>query len=93
MLVVVIMNQNVFTVTNIPFRHEFNNVFVYYICNYATYLTLNNAVIAHQKPSSVICDHWALVKEYSKNIYIPDLNCEIMTHKPFKYSVDIRKII
>ena len=37
--------------------------------------------------------HWALVKEYSNDIYIPDLNFEIMTHKPFQYSVDIRKII
>jgi hypothetical protein len=32
-------------------------------------------------------------EEYSKNIYIPDLNFEIMTHKPFQYFVDIRKII
>jgi hypothetical protein len=30
-------------------------------------------------------------KEYSKTIYIPNLNFKIMTHKPFKYSVDIRK--
>jgi hypothetical protein len=32
-------------------------------------------------------------EEYSKNIYIPDLNFEIMTHKPFQYFADIRKII
>ena len=52
-------------------------LFVYYICNYATYVTLNDAE----------------VKEYSKNIYIPDLNFDIMTHKPFQYSVDVTKII
>ena len=56
---------------------------LYYICNYATYVTLNDAVVAHLLPSSDMFDHWALVKEYSKNIYIPDLNIEIMTHKPF----------
>ena len=37
-------------------------------------------------------DQWAIVKEYIKNIYIPDLNFKIKTHKPFKYSVDIRTI-
>jgi hypothetical protein len=47
MLVVVIMNQNVFTVTNIPFRHEFRNVFVYYISNYTTCVTLNDTVVTH----------------------------------------------
>jgi hypothetical protein len=41
--------------------------FVYYICNYATNVTLNDAVVAHLYPSSVIFYHWALVKEYSKN--------------------------
>jgi hypothetical protein len=54
MLVVVIINQIVFTVThvfftvtNIPFRHELNFFFVYYIYNYAPYVTLNDAVVAH----------------------------------------------
>jgi hypothetical protein len=56
MLVVVIINQNVFTVTyvfltvtNFPFRHELKNVlctYVYYICNYTTYVTLNDTVVA-----------------------------------------------
>jgi hypothetical protein len=67
--------------------------YVYYVCNYTTYVTLNDTVVAHLQPSSVIFYHWAIVKEYSKNIYIPDLNFEIMTHKPFQYFVDIRKII
>jgi hypothetical protein len=38
-------------------------------------------------------DHWAIVKEYSKNIDIPDLNFEIMTDKHFQYFVDTKKYI
>jgi hypothetical protein len=55
MLVVAIINQNVFTVThvfftvtNIPFRHGLKNVFCKnYVCNYANYVTLNDAAVAH----------------------------------------------
>ena len=54
MLEVVIINQSVFTVahiffavTNIPFRNEFKNVFVYYISNYTTYVTLNDTIVTH----------------------------------------------
>jgi hypothetical protein len=54
MWVVVIINQNVytvthvfFTVTNIPFRHELKKKFVYYICNYTTNVTLTDAVVAN----------------------------------------------
>ena len=64
MLIVVIISQNVFTVTrvfftftNIPFRHELKNVFVYYFYNYTAYATLNDAVVAHLLPSSVIFYH------------------------------------
>ena len=73
----------------------FMYICILYICNYTTYVTLNDIVvaIAHLLPSSVIFDYWAIVIGYSKNIYISDLNFEIMTHKPFQYFVDIRKII
>jgi hypothetical protein len=54
-------------------------IYFYYICNYTTYVTLNDAVVAHLYPSSVIFYHGAIVKEYSKNIYIPNLNFEINT--------------
>jgi hypothetical protein len=36
---------------------------------------------------------WVLAKEHSKNMYIPHLCFGIMTHKLFKYFVDIRKSI
>ena len=53
------------------FRHELKNAFcIRYICNYTTNVTLNDAVVANL----YIFYHWALVKEYSKNIYIPDLS-------------------
>ena len=54
-LVVVILNQNVFTVTytfSLPLQifHSVTNskmIYVYYICNYITYVTLNDTVVAH----------------------------------------------